>query len=400
MSAPPAPPPTATLSKPARLLVAIASTALGFGAIVAGTITIGAGRDFHAIRVAATLVFMLPIAIALAWRDQTPLVRFAGVLAALFLGAAAWWQIPCRIGGVNLLHATYERDELRAQMGLVTFEEVRLGRHFQKRIDDLARDFPGLAQSLRLEFSRWGVDAKAAVVEKLRETPANDIAVARQARARGRDLGQLFAGGSDGIESLFESWAKSAIQTRIDELNDHRLADWKAFDKTAASRRQLAQAFPESRERLVAAEKAWALRSASAATEPGLLSLDIKPREVSKVCADLERRIRALKGVQGRAEEFREARIALFFLAHEAACREVLLHIRAEQYLTAFTTANGHRIEWLKVPGLLGPNEKKLMSDLTEQARHLAIRFEKAGFVDAAPAPRSREIAPLPRTKQ
>ena len=141
------------------------------------------------------------------------------------------------------------------------------------------------------------------------------------------------------------------------------------------------------------------LRSASAATEPVLQSIDSKPRQVSKVCTDLERRLRILKGVQGRAEEFREARLALFFLAHEAACREVLEHIRTEQYLTAFTAANAHRLDWLKVPGLLGTSEKKLTSDLMEQARHLSIRFDKAGFVDAAPAPRSREIAPLPRPK-
>jgi hypothetical protein len=401
MSAPPAPPPrAATFSKPARLLVAFALTALGFGAIVAGTIIIGGGRDFHAIRVVAALVFMLPVAITLVWREQTPLVRAAAALAALLLGAAAWWQLPCRIGGMNLLRATGERDELRSSMGLVTFDNVRLGRHFQKRIDDLATEYPSLAASLRPEFTRWGVDAEAAIVEKLRDTPANDIAGARMARARGRDLSQLFPDGGDGIESLFQSWAKSALQTRIDELNDLRLADWNGFDRTAASRRQLAQAFPDSRESLIAAEKAWVLRSASAATEPALQSLDTKPRQVSKVCGDLERRIRVLKGVQGRAEEFREARLALFFLAHEASCREVLLHIRAEQYLAAFTTANGHRIGWLKVPGLLGPNEKKLTTDLTEQARHLSIRFDKAGFVDIAPAPRSRETAPPPRTKQ
>ena len=115
MTAPPVPPPAAAmLSKPARLLVAGALTALGFGAIVAGTIIIGGGRDFHAVRVAAALVFMLPVAIILVWREQTPLVRIVGVLAALLLGAAAWWQIPCRLGGMNLLRVTGERDDLRA----------------------------------------------------------------------------------------------------------------------------------------------------------------------------------------------------------------------------------------------------------------------------------------------
>jgi hypothetical protein len=401
MSAPPAPPPrAATFSKPARLLVAIALTALGFGAIVAGTIIIGGGRDFHAIRIAAALVFMFPVAIALVWREQTPAVRVAGALGALLLGAAAWWQIPCRLGGMNLLRATGERDELRTSMGLVTFEEVRLGRHFQKRIDDLAKEYPSLAASLRAEFTRWGVDAEAAIVEKLRDTPANDIAGARMARARGRELSQLFPDGSDGIESLFQSWSRSALQTRIDEINGFRVADWSAFDATAASRRQLAQALPESRLELIAAEQRWVLQSASAATEPALQSLDTKPGQAWKVCGDVERRVRSLKGVQGRAEEFREARLALFFLAHEAASRNVLLQIRAEQYLTAFTTANAHRIDWLKVPGLLGPDERKLTTDLTEQARHLSIRFDKAGFVAAAPAPRSREIAPPPRPKQ
>ena len=77
------------LSKPARLLVAGALTALGFGAIVAGTIIIGGGRDFHAVRVAAALVFMLPVAIILVWREQTPLVRIVGVLAA-----CSWVQPP------------------------------------------------------------------------------------------------------------------------------------------------------------------------------------------------------------------------------------------------------------------------------------------------------------------
>lgn len=394
-SAPPVPP----RPGPPRLLIAKALTAVAFGVIWGATWAAGYGRDLHPLRVMATVLLMLTVAIALAWSVQTRLARVGGVLVVFLLGAVAWWEVPCRMDGPNLLNAAATRDALRHDMELVTFEDVTRGVHFQQSLYGLAADYPTLAASLRPAFARWGAEAEAAIAERLRATPSSNINAARAAIAPGRNLGKLFPDRRETIDNQFRAWFERATLSQIDALNGLRLANWNEFDRTSAARRQLAQLSPDSRVRLIAAEQQWVLKSAGEATEPALRGLDAKPGPVHKVCVEVERRIRTLKSIETAGEEFRKARTTLFQIAQDAAGRVVLMLIRAEQYLPAFTAALKHEQDWLKVTGLLGPNEKKQMADLREQARHLSIRFEKAGFVDAAPEPRGRETAPPPRSR-
>jgi len=387
-----------------RLLFAVALTTIAFGAIWGASVAAGYGRDLHPLRVAATVLLMLSVAIALAWSVQTPLARIGGVVAVFLIGAVAWWQVPCRTDGPNLLNAAARRNALRRDMEVVAFEEVKRGRHFQQSLESLAADYPTLAASLRPEFARWGADAENALLERLHETPSSDIAKARALIAPARDLGKVFPDRRETIDTQFRAWFERATLSRIDTLNSIRLANWDEFNRTLPARQPLAQALaqaslPEMRAQLVAAEQSWVVKSAGAATESALAALDARPGVVRRVCGEVEQRIRGLKSIDRAASEFHAVRVTLFRTAHDAAGREVLQHIRAEHYLPAFTTAVKHEQAWLKVADLLSAQDKKQMAELREQARHLAIRFEKAGFVDAAPEPRGREIAPMPRSR-
>ena len=392
-------------SRPARVAVAVVLTALGFAAIVGSTYAAGYGRDLHAVRVAAAVLFMLPVALVLVWRNYGPRTRLGGAAAALLLGAAAWWQIPCRFGGMNLLVAASERDHLRLDMELVRFEDVRRAGMFRQRIDDLARDYPGLAASVRPDLERWGADAAAAVIERFHEIPPHDITAARTAQARGLELVQSFPERRPAIVAEFRKWAAQSLRAQIDELSALRLTDWNQFNQTANARRQLVQSFQdtqlrqEASKQLIAAEQLWVQKSAGEACEAALRARDTKPAEVEKVCLDTDRRIRALRALRPAAEEFRGARLALFRVAHDAIGREIRRRIQAEEYEAAFTIALSHEQEWLKPAGLLGDGDKKQLAELREVARHLAIRFEKAGFVGVAPEPRARETAPAPRPR-
>ena len=392
-------PPVARLSA-GRFLVAVL-LALGFFAAIWGTTWLaGFGRDLHALRVGAAAGVAFVAALLLLWPRRRRETRVAAIVIAFGLGALVWWSVPSRIGGINLLSATAKRDALHTQMGLVTFDDVKSAGQWRNSIDDLAAQFPTLAASLEPELARWSVDAEAAVLERLRETPSDEVATAHLVRARGIELGEHFPDRRKRIEDEFAAWVRRASLELIDELNGLRAADWDGFNTSSFARRKLVQAFPDSRERLAEAERSWVMKSVGAATASPLRALNANPRAVRDACREVEARIRSLKSVGPAAEEFYTARSTLFLLAHEAARLEVLGLIRAADYERAFTAALVHHQEWFSVAKQLGPSEVKGLTDLRDQARHLAIRFEKAGFVDSAPEPRMRETAPPPRAKQ
>jgi len=382
------------------MFAAAAIAAACFGAVWVGTYTAGYGRDVHAVRVLASLgVMVFPAIMVASPRGKWPL-RVTAIALALVVGLLAWWLIPAaRGGGMNLLQASSKREAIRSQFGPVRYDDVKAAGQWRNSIDDLARLYPNLSGALRPEFERWGDDAARAVVEHFHDLPLTDIAAARTTQARGRTLAEVFPEHRVTIDVEFTEWMKRALLARKTELATLRPTDWDAFNRTAAGRHQLALALPDGREELISAERAWVTISAGEATEPALRALEDKPQEARRVCTAIEKQIRSLRSVKSPLEEFREARSHLFVTSHDAAMREVQNHIRAGEYQPAFTTALLHEQGWLKAPGLLSLNDKHGLADLREHARHLAIRFEKAGFVDSAPEPRGRDPAPVPRAR-
>lgn len=404
MSASPAPPPASAPAAPVplgRLLVApVVLGAAGFGAIWLGMAAAGFGRDVHPFRVLVAVGVMLPFLLLVVWPKRKPAVRVGAGILAITAGVLAWWHAPCWPGGTNLLAATVKRDALKAQIGSVTFEDIKRAGDFQHGFDDLAKEYPTLADSVRPELARWADSAADLVVERFKQTPPDDLAAAREARSRSLTLGKAFPDQSKQLDAEFRAWVTRAAKARAAELNAVPPTDWDEFNRTATARHALARAFPESRGELLAAERVWVTKSGGQVTADAIQALEGKPREARKLCRDADKQIDKLKTLDTSPDRFRVARGALFAVAHEAARVEVHNHIVAEAYGLAFTAALGHDIEWLATTKMLGPEEQNRTAELRELARHLAVRFEKAGGPpEPAPEPRTRETAPPPRSK-
>jgi hypothetical protein len=382
-----------------RFLVAILLAAGLFAALVGATWAGAFGRDLHILRVAVTAGVLFLAALLLVWPSRTREMRVVALAAAFVFGGFAWWSVPNRIGGMNLYAAATKRDAIQLQLGPVRFEDVPTAGQWRNSIDELAREYPTLADQLRPEFAAWGADAVAAVADQLRDTPADDVAAARSAYARGIELCRVFPEHRPRIVGAFQQWTRQAMLAYVDSLNALPLARWDDFSRAAAPRRRHAQSFPESRDELIAAENRWVKKSAGIATESALWDLESKPGEARAVCHQVELRVRSLPSLAAAAERFLETRAALFRVAHDAATREVFAHLRDKHYDRAFDVALQHGFGWALTAKSLGPEEVKLLAELREHSRHLAIRFEKAGLVDFAPAPRGRETAPPPRTR-
>ena len=400
MTAPPDTPPTAApRMSAARFVLALLLSAAGFAAIWGATWAAGYGRDLHLLRVLAVAGILLITALLFVWPNRTREMRVFALAAALILGCLAWWNVPSRAQGQNLYTAAAKRDAITLQLGIVHFDDVRSAGQWRNSIDDLARDYPTLSSTLHPEFARWGQDASEAVQERLRETPPGAIVAARDAYARGVELSEVFPQTRGSNEEAYRSWGRRSTLALIDELRALPAANWDDFNRTAAVRLRQAVAFPHSREALTAAEVAWVKSSAGAATEAALREKESHPDQLRKTCREVETRIRGLRSLAAREPQLLATRSALFHFAHDAAGREVLEHLRQKQFDRAFDVALQHGFEWAAVVKSLGSKEPTALTELREHARHLAIRFEKAGIVDLAPEPRGRESAPSPRPR-
>jgi hypothetical protein len=383
----------------ARFVLALLLSAAGFAAIWGATWAAGYGRDLHLLRVLAVVGILFITALLFVRPNRTREIRVFALAAAFILGAFAWWSVPSRAGGLNLYTAASKRDAIILQLGVVYFDDIRSAGQWRNSIDDLEREYPTLSSTLHPEFARWGRDASEAVQERLREIPPGAIVTAGDAYARGIELSQAFPQTRGSIDEAYRSWGRRSALALIDELRTLPPESWDDFNRTAAARQRQAVAFPDSREEMTRAEVDWVRSSAGAATEAALRERESHPEQVRKTCRDVETRIRGLHSLAPRITQFHATRSALFRFAHDAAGREVLEHLRQKQYDRAFDVALQHGFEWTAAVKSLGSEESTALTELREHARHLAIRFEKAGIVDLAPEPRGRETAPSPRPR-
>lgn len=359
----------------------------------------GYGRDLHPLRLLAVAGILLLTALFFVRPNRRWEMRVFALAAAIVFGVFAWWSVPSRVGGLNLYTAAAKRDAISLQLGIVYFDDIDSAGQWRNSIEDLAQEYPTLAAKLHPEFARWGREASEAVEERLREIPPSAAVTARDVHARGITLSKAFAEARAPIEEAYRSWGRRSALALSDELRAVPPANWDEFNRTAGARHRQALAFPDSREEMMTAEAAWVKASAGAATEAALRDRESHPEQVRKACREVETRIRGLRGLDPRGMQFQATRTALFRFAHDAAGRVVLEHLRQKQYDRAFDVALQHSFEWANEVKSVGTEESKALTELREHARHLAIRFEKAGIVDLAPGPRGREIAPSPRPR-
>jgi hypothetical protein len=400
MSAPPAAPAQSARAIALRSLGAAAVAGALFVLIVEASAALDYGRDFHALRVVATLGVIAPAAVVLLWPNRNPYTRIGAGLFAVAAGAAAWWHVPCWSGGPSLLKAVEKRDTVRALTRVPPFEDEKLARRLRDGLDDLARDYPTLAEQVRPDLALWADSAADEVAERLRAIPSVNITAVRELRNFSVALTGAFPDHRARLDGEFRAWAVRAAKDRADELNATSLTAWDGFDRTAGVRQALVKAFPETRDELAASERFWVTRATGRATAHLIPMLKDDPKQARAVCRDIEQRVRAMKSLDTGLDKFRVARAALFSIAHDAARAEVRRHFDEHRYDLAFAVARAHAVDWFPTARLLGGEELRGLESLRDGCRYLANLQEKAGGpVEPIPPPRERETAPPPRPK-
>jgi len=227
-----------------------------------------------------------------------------------------------------------------------------------------------------------------AVVTRYAQLPADDFKSVAALRETAKYLSEEHPASGERIEQAFRQWLANARSARTDELRKLPPGDWAAFDRTAAGRKALAEAFPECRAGLLQAEDEW-VREAS---EWHLTSSSHLP--MRSKCRQIETDLLALNSLDKSEGRFATARLRLFAVAHDAAQKEVAAHLEAGRYEIAFGLARKHAVDWNATAAILGAEELKKLDKLRETCGF----FDKLASKAAKPADPA-DIAPEPRPK-
>lgn len=360
----------------------------GFFAAAYGTGALGHGTDAHALRVAALAAALFVGSLIAFWPGRKLAVRAVALLVAVGLGVAAWAFVPCRTGGPSLVLAVAERDSLKQRLTEPKTPDPAEAAGLRSAVDSLAKDFPSLASGVQLDLTAWGDRAVEAFAARFRQLPPDDVTAARNLAQSGRELSNTFPLKHRDAFDATDGWLNRASAARTDELAKLPAGDFDGFERTAAARRALAEAFPMAGAHMQLAEQQWATRTAHAT----IASVTGKsPKELRAACRELAERLAALNGYDDGPGRYSPARHDLFAAAHEAAQFEARSHIEAERYDRAFGVARTHAVEWSLKAGPLDAAAQRSLAELRETCRYLGALAEKAGDApDTAPPPRSK----------
>jgi hypothetical protein len=375
---------------------AILATGVVFG-VPELTQALGYGSDVHVLRVIALAVCIFVGSLIAFWPCTRRVTRGIALVLGIAAGVASWVFVPCHPGGVSLYTASTQRESFKHRLDQLPRDQFDEARHLKGEMESIKKDYPSLALGLDADLRRWAYEARKATVEQLENISVDDISKAWQIQTRSVELGTVIPDVTVNTDIIV--YLNRALDARVAELRAVTAMDMTRFDSTSASRRELAEAFPETRIQLLAAEDRWVTKTANFAVV-AYTHAEMSPREIRDGCVNTAVELLALKSLDDSPGRFLAARRTLFETAHEAARAEVYRHIEGGRPDLAYTVASIHSHKWFGTAKLLGEAELNDLMDVLERCRGLAAFATQAGVLpEAAPAPRTRETAPEPRPK-
>lgn len=375
---------------PLRLLAAVAFAALGFAVVWQGFGLAGYGTDAHAKRASWACFQLLGFGLVAVALRAPLLVRVLVALVGLGSAGLAWWTVRSsnEKSAVALCEAVESRDRYRELLATATVEDIE--RHEGLRgINLLVDQYPSLAAGMPEEHDRWKERMWRDLSARFNQTPPDDVKTALALRSASQSLGRVAPSAGALLERSFQQWAERAAGAKVAELVQNH-GDWEAFDRTAPGRKVLAEAAPETRAELVAAEEEWAQVTALG---PVLLQVarGERPRGDWR---GLEQRLLALPSLDTGERRFAGIRKTLFDFAHDQAQADVAAQLDAGNYDRAFGIARKHAVDWHPTAKVLGAEELAKLDTLRTTCAGLAAFAAKA-----APAPDPIDVAPAPRPR-
>jgi hypothetical protein len=248
---------------------------------------------------------------------------------------------------------------------------------------------------LRFHHERWVEQAREAVIKRYEELPPDDITTAQTLRSHAAVMGDLeFLLETKNrakyrLAEAFSGWLARAEQAKRDELIQQPQGDWPAFDRTAAGRKVLAKAFPDSLPALVNAEEAWVDESVESLIEIKLAENHARVPPRAETWRSIEENVRTLESLETSDNRFQSARKRLFDLAHVATQREITAHIQAQRYYLIFGVARKHAVDWDATARVLGADAVAKLDTLRATC----------AIIDALIPEEPPDVAPAPREK-
>lgn len=348
----------------------------------------GFGDGAHPLPIVVVLVPLFAAGWILFWSQKKAITRVTVALIAVGLACAAWWLVPCWVGGMPLREAVTLRDQIRERLSTPTLEDMESGVLFKIKCEEIRRQYLALGVSLERDLHRWSDEIRQLIVARFREIPPDDVATARVFAERTTQFSRQM-GPSLTTYHATERWVARATDLKVRELEEMPLGDWDAFGRTAPNRLLLTEiGWEETHDAIKEAEETWANESVESLIKHG------RGAGYGERLLAIEKDILALKSLNTSEDRFKEARKRLFAAAHEYARTSVVAHLDAGRYELAFGLARRHAVEWNATAALLGPDELKKVDTLRETCEF----FDKLAAKAAKPAD-APDVAPEPRPK-
>jgi hypothetical protein len=337
---------------PLRVAAAAALAGVGFAAIVRITHAAGFGNDLHALRVAATIAVLFAAMLVILAPGRDIWWRIASFAVGVVLAPLAWWLVPCNLsGGPSLLDAVTDRIASKAKLDSysdrINYQPeitVELIDNHRRRIAELESHYPSIAEQMQV--------------------------------------------GMDNFQT-------AEVDARITELRELSATDPAGFTRTSSLRKELAKALPQSRQQLIAAEEAWAMRWAGY-TAVAYTEGDMSPAHARKGLRDSEKLLLEFPTIDDSPRRLLTGRMVFFVVAQESAENEIAALHAEGHFDRAFTVAFNHHLAWANNTELLTSEGVKRLEALRDRCQ--ALR-RPGGDPDTLPPPRVIETAPVPRPK-
>lgn len=376
-----------------RLLAVASLVAVGFVAVWQGFGAAGYGTDVHTKRVSWVCFQLIGFALVLVCMKGWFPVRVLVALVFFASAGAAWWTVRSSDfkSAMSLREAIESRDRYREQLATAKVEDLEQNEGL-RGIAFLIDQYPTLTPELAVDYERWKDRMWHELTDRYNRTAPDDTKAIHELRAATKRLARIHPEAGKLLADTDRAWVSRAVGAKAAELVKLH-GDWDGFERTAPGRHALAEAFPETRAELSAAEEEWA--EVTAVGMVWFQNRGASPNERPRVdWRAQEKAVLALKSIDTGPDRFARTRRELFEFAHDVVRADVSAHLEAGRYEQAFGLARKHAVEWNATAIALGEGEVKKLDALRAQCEALAKLYD----VSAKPTDPA-EIAPPPRTK-
>jgi len=377
-------------TNPLPFLAGLGLAVAGFFVAVSATNTLGCGKDIHALRVVALAFPLFAGGVIAFWPGLSAVPRIAALVIAAAGAFAGWVYTPSSFGGLSLAQAAAKRTAVKATLATETsYNDVAKSPEMAAAVATLAA-FPTLTETLQPAVNEWTTAAAERLAERFNTVKPDDIASVDDVTTKANLLTKHFPQAREAVANAERAFSNRSADFWVNELKSVPPGNFLAF-RTWGGKRDAVKSILPNPTPIVEAESAWVTSSVEATITRAELIQLFMPQRARDALLTASLEIRTLAGAGAETTPFRAARLRLFMAALARAQEETRLHLEQGAYDQAAERAQAHATGWATEARVLGPETIETLSSFRDGYRYLATLAEKAGVgTDFVPPPRSK----------